>query len=221
MNTAPSRHKKNHHKKKLFPRNPGSATAYPNGMQVYEQTGHKVFIHYKIQAPGKPADQVQVSRRMEMNIVQSNMFRRLMYGLGGYSKMEISSMSANCRRTIKRDHAQAAELIRRMKYDRVYGKIDQIFNSLLAPDQALTYTGADTEHSDRRNGWIACTGLRNESAVSCTPFSYEQDGRHTSLPTLRQLGIQTHDIVDLFISRGLLPQEFRRITPGSVARNLR
>jgi hypothetical protein len=106
-------------------------TATAKGVAInYEDTGKSCFIPYEPNAyQEKEKQNYQKSVRFyEMNTIQRNMYRRLLYGLGAYSQEEIKTMSPAIIFSINKDHHKAKQQINKLKYERMFGAVNKLLN---------------------------------------------------------------------------------------------
>ena len=156
----------------------------------YEQwkpkTGNQMF--YQLKKEGLLQHQQQNKRnadveitveKLELNNVQRQMYRRLMYGLNNYSQQERAEMPTNVLAKIIRDYQKAQKILHVMKAKVFYAAETKLFNAI--------FTNENQQVKDRDTDWML-------------PIPKEA--------TLNKLGITPKMIVDEFIKRKLLPKNF-------------
>lgn len=156
-------------------------TATSKGIAInYEDTGKSSFIEYDSNAITSFKSTHQKSTRFyEMNIIQRNMYRRLLYGMAAYNKDEIKTMSPSLVFTINKEHHKAKQIVNKLKYDKMFDATNKLL-SVIFPH---------------------------------IKFDFYKDGQDVNYPTLKELGINTFDIVDAWIKGKLLPVNFYELTP--------
>jgi hypothetical protein len=74
----------------------------------------------------------------ELNLIQKNMYCRLMYGIKAYSPDQVKSMSDALIFTIERQHTRATDVVNQLKYERHYGPYNKLFK-VIFPHIELSY----------------------------------------------------------------------------------
>lgn len=110
-------------------------TATRTGIAINYENGKSSFIPYS-----KEDNTVQVcsQRYFEMNDIQRNMFRRLMYGLASFTSQEISSFDQNTLFRIKNEHLRATDIVNELKYTKYYGDYNKLL-AVIFPNVQLDY----------------------------------------------------------------------------------
>lgn len=110
-------------------------TATRTGIAINYQNGKSSFIPY-----GKQSYQEHTSnqRYFQMNDIQRTMYRRLMYGLAGFTSEEISSMHQTTIFKIKNEHLRATDIVNELKYTKHYGAYNKLL-AVIFPHVELDY----------------------------------------------------------------------------------
>lgn len=155
-------------------------TATRTGIAINYENGKSSFIPYD-----EKETSLHVSTQLyfQMNDIQRNMYRRLMYGLASFTSDEISSFDSSTLFKIKNEHLRATDIVNELKYTRYYGAYNKLLN-VIFPQVDL---------------------------------DYRKDGKHATLPTLKELKITTVDIIDAWITGKLLPLNFYNLNEESLA----
>ncbi|NCD06250.1 MAG: hypothetical protein EOL97_09030 [Spirochaetia bacterium] len=124
--------------------------------------------------------------RVDLNIIQRQMYRRLMYGIYDYESEQIGAMSHATIVKIVLDHEKAKRLLHVMKAKKYYEAEDKLINAILPKAKQV---------SKKDHNWF---------------LPLPKDA------TLRKLGISTKQIIDRFIEKNLLPKNFYEITPNNI-----
>lgn len=137
------------------------------------------------QQQSKRSTDVEVTvDKLELNNVQRQMYRRLMYGLDNYSKEERAEMSTDVLVKIIRNYQKAQKVLHVMKAKIFYAAETKLFNAI--------FTDENQQVKDRDADWML-------------PIPKEA--------TLNKLGITPKMIIDEFIKRKLLPKNFYELKP--------
>lgn len=153
------------------------------GNQMFFQLKKEGLLQYQQQ--NKRSTDVEVTvDKLELNNVQRQMYRRLMYGLDNYSKQERAEMPSNVLAKIIRDYQKAQKILHVMKAKIFYAAETKLFNAI--------FTNESQQVKDRDADWML-------------PIPKEA--------TLNKLGITPKMIVDEFIKRRLLPKNFYQLKP--------
>ena len=124
--------------------------------------------------------------KLELNIIQRQMYRRLMYGLYEYNSEQIASMSPETITKIVLDNDKAKKVLHVMKAKVYYKDEDTLVNAILPQAK---------EMAKKDYNWFL-------------PLPKEA--------TLRKLGISTKEIVDKFIEKHLLPKNFYELSANTL-----
>lgn len=164
-------------------------TATAKGI-VYH-TNPKKVIKYKLEikedltVKENKKSMIVEPEKIYLNMVQRQMYRRLMYGMREYDKKQILAMSDKAIRRVESDYKKAKRAIHILKAKKCYHAETKLISVIF-----------------------------NRKDLG----KYDYDW-YIDLPkhyTLRKLGIGTKDIIDDFIQRKLLPQNFYELSPENV-----
>jgi hypothetical protein len=154
-------------------------SATSKGICIIYENGKSSFIQY--------SEELNTSRvqnnYFEMNEIQRNMYRRLMYGINSYTSEEINTMSEIIKYNIAKDHKKAVNVINKLKYDKFFGA----YNKLLAV------------------------------IFPHVKLDYYKDGQDIPTPSLKELKINTVNIIDAWINEKLLPLNFYSLNEETIS----
>lgn len=165
------------------------ATATVKGI-VYH-TNPKKTVKYGKKAKDRilPENKPQVKRKevkkIHLNMVQRQMYRRLMYGMKEYDKEQIKAMSTNAIKRVEEDYKIAKRAIHVLKAKTCFHAENKLISVIF----------------NKKN-----LGKNDYDWYIDIPKEY----------TLRKLGISTGDIINDFIKRKLLPDNFYSLTPQTI-----
>ena len=110
-------------------------TATRTGIAINYENGKSSFIPYD-----KDNNTLHVStqRYFQMNDIQRNMYRRLMYGLNSFTSEEISTFDSITVFRIKNEHLRATDVLNELKYTIYYGTYNKLL-SVIFPQVELDY----------------------------------------------------------------------------------
>lgn len=148
------------------------------GNQMFYQLNKEGLLQHQ-QQNKRNADIEITVEKLELNNVQRQMYRRLMYGLNNYSQQERAEMPTNVLAKIIRDYQKAQKILHVMKAKMFYAAETKLFNAI--------FTNENQQVKDRDTDWML-------------PIPKEA--------TLNKLNITPKMIVDEFIKRKLLPKNF-------------
>lgn len=110
--------------------NQKSIVASASGIHVIHEKSH-TSAHYEYKpAPAQAFEQNNSTFHVEMNPIQASMFRRVMYGLTRYTPQQLACISEESKQVIREQHARATEALSKLKYERTYGSVDRLLNSI-------------------------------------------------------------------------------------------
>lgn len=153
------------------------------GNQMFYQLNKEGLLQHQQQNKRNTDVEITVEK-LELNNVQRQMYRRLMYGLNNYSQQERAEMPTNVLAKIIRDYQKAQKILHIMKAKVFYGAETKLFNAI--------FTNENQQVKDRDADWM---------------LPIPKDA------TLNKLGITPKMIVDEFIKRKLLPKNFYELKP--------
>lgn len=153
------------------------------GNQMFYQLKKEGLVQHQQQSKRSTDVEVTVDK-LELNNVQRQMYRRLMYGLDNYSKQERAEMSTDVLVKIIRNYQKAQKILHVMKAKVFYAAETKLFNAI--------FTDENQQVKDRDADWML-------------PIPKEA--------TLNKLGITPKMIIDEFIKRKLLPKNFYELKP--------
>lgn len=161
-----------------------SASATSNGVQENLLEG-KRQKYYRFNV-SKEKNQINKKKKflkkdndsLYLNFTQREMYRRLMYGLKNYSSEQIEAMSRFTQNKISKDFNQAQKQIHIIKAKQLYYAETKLFDAI------CPHLNLQTKDSN----WL---GLKIPQNM-----------------TLRKLNIKPKEIIDTFINKKLLPENF-------------
>jgi hypothetical protein len=164
-------------------------TADSQGVGATDKNG-KVLLKkyantYQSKSEYKNKNVQKTADSLHLNLVQRQMYRRLMYGLKEYSPEQIAAMTPRTITQIVNDYQKASRILHVMKAKIFYKHETNLIKSIF-PHAKI---------GERDLDWLM------------------------ELPknvTLKKLGISTKDIVNEFIKRKLLPNNFLELSPENI-----
>ena len=113
-------------------------TATHKGIAInYADTHKSAFIPYQDNDIVNPSPNTKRKYR-ELNVIQKNMYCRLMYGMEAFTPDQIKSMSESLIFTIKTEHVRATNVVNMLKYERHYGAYNKLLK-VIFPHVELSY----------------------------------------------------------------------------------
>ena len=110
-------------------------TATRTGIAINYQNGKTSFIPYGNQ---DATLHVSTQRYFQMNDIQRNMYRRLMYGLASFNSEEITSFDQTTIFRINNEHSRATDIVNELKYTKYYGDYNKLL-TVIFPQVKLDY----------------------------------------------------------------------------------
>lgn len=113
-----------------------SITATAQGYVAYDFSGQARMFKYDklVQNKNTRSNRVKVTQeeieKIHLNMVQRNMYRRLMYGLKEYSPEQVASFSPSTLSRIVADYKKAKQYLHIMKAKKLFGPETMIMNAL-------------------------------------------------------------------------------------------
>lgn len=146
-----------------------------------------IVMHYEqIKTRKSKKQQFTDNGKVYLNIVQRNMFRKLMYGVQDFSAEQLHSLSTKAIEKIESNYRKAKKILHIYKAKKYYEAETKLLNAI------FPHVNLGSIESD----WIVDLP-KNET-------------------TLNKLKISTKEVVDLFISHKLLPTNFYEITNDGI-----
>jgi hypothetical protein len=110
-------------------------TATRTGIAINYENGKSNFIPYNKEEVHNSSN---TKRYFQMNEIQRNMYRRLMYGLASFTSEEISSLDQPTLFKIKNEHIRATDVVNELKYTKYYGAYNKLL-AVIFPHVELDY----------------------------------------------------------------------------------
>lgn len=116
--------------------NYASITATAQGYVTYDMNGKAKMERYDklVQNKITQSNRVKVTQeeieKIHLNMVQRNMYRRLMYGLKEYTPEQIASFSPNTLSRIVADYKKAKQYLHILKAKKLFGPETKIINAI-------------------------------------------------------------------------------------------
>lgn len=113
-----------------------SITATAQGYVAYDQNGQARMFKYDklVQNKNNRSQKVKVTQeeveKIHLNMVQRNMYRRLMYGLKEYTPEQVASFSPSTLSRLVADYKKAKQYLHIMKAKKLFGPETLIINAL-------------------------------------------------------------------------------------------
>lgn len=113
-----------------------SITATAQGYVAYDPNGQARMFKYDklVQNKNTRSNRVKVTQeeieKIHLNMVQRNMYRRLMYGLKEYTPEQVASFSPSTLSRIVADYKKAKQFLHIMKAKKLFGPETMIINAL-------------------------------------------------------------------------------------------
>ena len=118
-------------------------TATAQGLITYDKNGNQIVQryadNYQAKSHFKPKHIQQTADDLEkvhLNMIQRQMFRRLMYGLKEYTPEQMATMSPTAITNIVEDYKKAKRVLHIMKAKRYYHAETKLFSAIF-PDKNL------------------------------------------------------------------------------------
>lgn len=114
-------------------------TATSQGVVLFLEKSKNLFIHYE-KNPSKSIAQIQnvtnfkaketQHEKLYLNIIQRQMYRRIMYGLNEFSQEQLASFSSETVQKIEDDYKKGKRIIHVMKAKKLYKQETDLINAL-------------------------------------------------------------------------------------------
>lgn len=112
-------------------------TATAQGIVTYTENSKAEFIKYDSLVQNKIISSKKVQRTQDgiyLNLIQRQMYRRLMYGLKEYSPEQIAAFSPNSLNRIVTDYKKAKQFLQIMKAKKLFHSETRIINAICSSD---------------------------------------------------------------------------------------
>lgn len=148
-----------------------AVTATAQGIITYDKNGKQIVQRYEstYQAKShfKPAHVQQTAADMEkihLNMIQRQMFRRLMYGLKEYTPEQMASMSPNAITSIVEDYKKAKRALHVLKAKRFYHAETKLMN-VIFPDMNIGTKDFDWYLDVPKNVTLRSLGITTKQVI--------------------------------------------------------
>jgi hypothetical protein len=159
----------------------------PSTFQKYENTYHQKGFE-------RNGNIQQTVEKLELNLIQRQLFRRLMYGISDFSQEELIALSPQSITQIVLNYEKAKKALHVLKAKKYYHDTNKLMDSVIAAN------------------------FEKRSEKEYVPKNRDCDW-YLPLPkyaTLNKLGISTKEIVEDFIRRSLLPKNFFQVSMENI-----
>ena len=145
-----------------------SITATSQGIVVYDKNGRpnlqKYANTYQAKSAYKNKRVLETAEKVHLNLVQRQMYRRLMYGLKEYSPDQIAAMTPSVISQVVNDYQKAARILHVMKSKVYYKNETNLVNSIF-PHAKIGERDRDWQIELPKNATLKKLGINTKQII--------------------------------------------------------